>query len=268
MATRIAVKLVTCLSSTALLFILTKPPHFHTLGRQTLQEPSRVRGGCSVPPEQPQCEEDAYTPTTPRGEPPTREGSTASPGAGPNRGPRSPLRPASQRRQPLALPGCHGDQRGRAQCSKAPVDWLRGRVQSAGGVLRRCQDGGQVNTARRNAGVGVMAGGGEGCAGLEGSGVSAAVPLSGLEWRSAPSAALASPAYRLPRAAASPRPPPRPPGVGGGPPRPAVPSRAQREGGGEGRRLGCPGKRWPGRAGRAHPPPLGRGGRRSLQYHP
>lgn len=69
-----------------------------------------------------------------------------------------------------------------------------------------------------------MAGGGEGCAGLEGLGVSAAVPLPGLEWRSVPSAALASPACRLPWAAASLRPPPHPPGAGGGPPRPAVPS--------------------------------------------
>lgn len=53
--------------------------------------------------------------------------------------PHGPPRPTPQR--------CHGHQRGRAQGSKAPVDWLRGRVQSAGGVFRRCQDGGQVNTA-------------------------------------------------------------------------------------------------------------------------
>lgn len=97
MATRIAVKLVTCLSSTALLFILTKPPHFHTLGRQTLQEPSRVRGGCSVPPKRPQCEEGAYVPRDPRGEPPTREGSTASPVAGPGPSVSAPPRSAASR---------------------------------------------------------------------------------------------------------------------------------------------------------------------------
>lgn len=185
-------------------------------------------------------------PPQPPGENPL-PGKAAPPPSGPGPAP-SPLRPASQRSQPLALPSCHGDQRGRAQGSKAPVDWLRGRVQSAGGVFRRCQDGGQVNTAWGNPGVGVAARGGGERRGVFGS----AVGLAG-GWRDgrcrlrSPTLAWSGVALRVassgagcPRLAGL---PPSPSGLfspssipPGGRRSSPVPGLAHQAGGGEGRR--------------------------------